>query len=430
MAKKKRTKSAFAAKLEAAAKRKKELEMTDDERNALALSKLEAVFYEIGNKKNRYLFYCPDIPFALTTVKVIYQFVAQLNKLGYNARILHEIKGYSPTWMDEELATSVEVSYLSKKKKDGRQTTPKFPFVPSDTIIIPDGFWTVMKGFRKMKPLHKCILALGFGGIATVGDQDAADWSELGFTDIICTSERLVERYKSLWPFFNYHCVPFAIDQEEFSPVPVTEQYPAIGISVRNREDAKAIINIFYNRYPFLDMFQFKVLKRLDTSLYADTIKHCACVLWVDPNAGNPAVPLEAIAAEVPVIGVYGPGVEHLERQENIKWVDTMDYFFLAEELANFCYAWLHHPTRQIKDKDVLNTYTLENSNSCLLKTVKDLQEAKLKVFTGIKKQVEEGKLNVKNFGENMKTMDELKAEELTKNKEKTVDTKSNLKAI
>jgi len=219
------------------------------------------------------------------------------------------------------------------------------------------------------------------------------DWSHFGFTDVICLTERLKQDYQAIWPHFTYHVVPYSIETEQLAPVPVDEVFPAIALSVRNREDAQSIINAFYNRYPYLDIFEFKVLKKLDSNAYNETLKHCACLVFIDGTAGCPAPPLEAVAAGIPVIALYGRGMEHLVKQPGIQWVEANDFFVFAELIAGFCIKWLSNPTEQLTDKAILENYTSEKVNSALLTTFNALQQTKIQTFTAIKNAIESNKL-------------------------------------
>lgn len=391
--KKVRKKSDFQTSLEKGFKQQQDSLLSEEERKAARFSKLEKIFTQLGDKENRYLFYCPDIPFPCSTVKVIYEHAYYLNQMGFNAVILHEVKGYRPSWLkNTEITKAAKVIYLSEKKKDGRTTKPSFAFSPTDTIIIPEGFWTVMTGFEETKMLHKVVMAFGYGGFATA--EPGANWGALGFTDVLCVSEQLKEDYSKLWPNLAYHVIGYDIDREQFAPIAADEIKPEIALSCRSREDAQSIINIFYAKYPFLDMFQFKVLKKLDTNEYAESLRRSAAMVFVDEKSGHPAPPLEAISAGVPVIAVFGRGMEHLAEQQGIVWLAQNDPFTISEALAEFCLNWLEHNVGPITDKAILDKYQIDVVKTKLLGAYNELQSHKVKLFTAVSQAVEEGKLD------------------------------------
>jgi len=288
---------------------------------------------------------------------------------------------------------------MSEKTKQGKYSAPVWDFKPTDTIIIPDSFWEVMKNLYDIKTLHKVVLCMGYSGLNTI--EPGINWGTIGFTDVICMSENVMNDYKEMWPHLNYYLVGYPINFDKLKPINKLEQKPIIGLDCRSREDAQMIINLFYAKYPFLDLFQFKVLKKMDTASYMESIRQCACIVFVDEKAGYPAPPVEAIVADVPVIAVYGRGMKHLEKQEGITWLSTNDNFLIVDELAGFCLNWLENIPQEIQDKQVTVSFELPVVTTNLLTSMDVFQEYKIKLFTAIKSAVDEGKLSDHQLGIN-----------------------------
>ena len=391
MSKGKRKVSAFQQHLNQSFKTKADKALTPEERKEKRYEKLQAIFEELGNKQNRYLFYCPDIPFANSMVKVIYEYAHILQNNGYNAVVMHEVKGFKPEWLKYDWAKDIKKEYLSEKKKDGRYSSPEYNFKPTDTIIVPDGFWQTMTGLYEMKTQHKVVLCMGYGGLTSI--EPGVNWGTVGFTDVICMSEQVKKDYMEIWPHLNYHVIGYPLELEKLTPIEKTEQKPTIGMMSRSREDAQQIINLFYAKFPFLDMFQFKVLKKLDTEVYNECIRQCIVTVFIDEKAGYPAPPIESLAADIPVIAVYGRGMSHISKQEGVTWLPTGDNFLLTEQLAGFCIDWLEKVPETIKDKAILESFKEEKVIEKLLPVMEKFQEHKVKLFTAVKSAVDEGKL-------------------------------------
>ena len=385
-------KSEFQTEMDNSAKKAFDSSLTEEKRKELRYRKLDEYFKELGDKTNRYFFYCPDIPFPCSLVKTTYQHAYQLTKLGYNAVVMHENKGFKPEWLQYEWVKEVKTTSLTQGQGKQGHHRATFNFTPTDSVIIPEGFWSTMEAFADIKQVHKIVLAHGYGGIITT--QPGANWAYLGFTDVICVSEKLKSDYEKLWPMMNYHVIPYIIDQKEFEPLPTKEIFPAIALSARSREDAQSLINIFKNRYPFLSMFDFRIMKKHNTEAYVDVLRHCALQVLVDEKAGHPATPLEAISCGVPTIAVYGRGYEHLAEQEGMIFVTNNDLFELAEAIAHFCLSWLDNPTVSIADKTILENYTEVKCQQALTSTFAKLQSSKVQLFSAIKQAVDAGKLD------------------------------------
>jgi hypothetical protein len=397
MAKKK---SIFQEKLQKSFARANDQQLDPTERKNRRYAQLEKIFESLSNKENRFIFYCPDIPFALSTVKVIYEFAKLAQDCGYNTIVLHDVKGYIPTWFQEQwVANDIKREYLSSRLKKGGYSKPTFDFKPTDTIIIPDGFWTVMQGFVEVKQIQKVVLALGYGGLATV--EPGLDWGILGFSKVLCVSEDIMNDYKTLWPHLTYYITPYTLSIEglESFKKPLEEKLPVIGLSIRNREYAQQLINIFYSKYPFLDLFQFKILKKLNTDDYLEALSICAIQVLIDENAGCPAQPLEATYFDVPTLQIYGRGYEEVAKQEDGQYfIEKFDLYEIADTLANFCFNWLDNPTEGIKDKSLLTSHETSFVKQELNITFKELQAGLVEKFSAIKQAVDNNKLEDATF--------------------------------
>lgn len=394
---KKRKKSVFEQHLALAAREKRDKQMTEEERKEARYKKLDVIFDELGNKQNRYLFYCPDVPFANSMVKVIYEYAYMLQNMGYNTTVLHEVKGFKPEWLKYDWIKDVKKGYLSERKKQGGHTNPVWDFKPTDTIIIPDGFWEIMRSIYEVKMIHKVVLCFGFSGLGTI--DPGISWAHAGITDVICMSEQIKQDYEALWPNMNYYVTGYELAFDKLTPVEKTEQKPIIGLMTRSREDAQQIINLFYAKYPFLDLFQFKVLKKLDTNNYLEAIRQCIVIVFVDEKAGYPAPPIEALFANVPVIAPYGRGMSHLVKEEGVIWMSSNDNFLITEQLAGFCLDWLEKiPEPITHDRDLFKAFIPSTIQERMLNVMNDFQEHKIKLFTAVKNAVDEGKLDDKQL--------------------------------
>ena len=174
-------------------------------------------------------------------VKIIYEYVHILTLAGYNATVLHEVKGFTPTWLKYDWVKDIKKGYLSEKDKQGGHTNPVWDFKPTDTIIIPDGFWEVMRGLYENKTLHRVVLCLGYSGLSTI-DPPGVDWSFVGVTDVLCVSEQVKEDYKKLWPTMNYYVVGYPIEFDKLQPIEKTLQTPTIGLDKLKDQSSKKIL--------------------------------------------------------------------------------------------------------------------------------------------------------------------------------------------
>ncbi len=172
------------------------------------------------------------------------------------------------------------------------------------------------------------------------------------------------------------------------------------------------LINIFLAKYPYLDMFTFKVLKQQGTLDYLKSLNECALLVFVEENAGHPMPPLEALALDVPTVLNYSRGVNHLLAQEGIYSFEGRDVFIMAEEIASFCLDWLEKKTEPILDKKILENYTDVKSKEALSQTFNNLQEHKIMLLKAIQTALDEGKIDEDVFEQQVEEV-KLETEEI-----------------
>lgn len=323
---------------------------------------VDKLLQEVVDKKNRYLFYCPDVPFPIRTVITIYQISNMLNQMGYDTYILHEQHGFRPNWMLPEYLDAAKIKFLHEKNSNPKTDIPSFRFKQNDSIIIPDGFWQVMENLVELK-INKIVFCMSYDGLAAA--EIGINWSHLGFNTVLCVSDSLLEDYRSCWPELNYVKLPFYI--EEYKTLDPLTIKPTIGLFIRSRKQAKALINVFYAKYPFLNLFQFKILRNLTQTQYIQSLQESAVVVIIDQNTGCNVPVIEAIAAGKPVIAVVNRGFNHVPQLPNIIGTEVDDLFEVAEILGEFCNRWLVNPTEDFGfpvDQKLVNQFSEANTRA------------------------------------------------------------------
>lgn len=363
----------------------------EEKKKEFRLKKSEDVIEQIGNKENRYLFYCPDVPFPVGTVKTIYEHVLKLKKLGYTAEVIHEVEGFKPLWLDtvnfneKEEDKKIKIHYLSKRDKKQNFSQPEFPFKPGDTIIVPDGFYKIMEAFYQVKQVQKVVFVMGYGGLATA----EVNWGYLGFNNAICVSESLKEDYQRIWPNINFHVAGYSIDTDIFKEVAPTKKRPLISLAYRDRESAARFLSIFHNQYHYLGMFSFEILKKKAVRDYAKTLSESILLVLSDTKSGHPQWPLEALACNTPTLLVRGRGYEHLVNHPDIFMTEEDDEFRMADMVAQFCLNWLDENHIDYKaNKEILSSYSEDSLTQNILSTYNSLQQELVERFVALKNTI------------------------------------------
>jgi hypothetical protein len=322
---------------------------------------------EINNKENRYIFYCPDLTFPLQSLRTIYQTVSKLKELGFKSYVLHENKGFKADWLREEY--NVDILYVNT---DTKKKSYSFPFKPNDTFIVPDGFIGIMESVYNNVAITKIVYLMSYEGIAVIKQHD---WSSLGFNKVISVSQELIDDYRAIYPQLDYYYLPFYVNTQNIkSREDVENLKPIITLFSRNKKEASQLINIFYNKYGFLNVFDFRVIRTLDSDAYYKAISESCLMVVIDGESGCMVPPLEASYFGLPVIMYENRSVRHLDFYTDKITKVPKDIFFIAEEIAGFCLAYLEKSNIgsyiPIENKE----YSIKNFNKKIL-LFEDLQQ-------------------------------------------------------
>ncbi len=322
---------------------------------------------EINNKENRYIFYCPDLTFPLQSLRTIYQTVSKLKELGFKSYVLHENKGFKADWLREEY--NVDILYVNT---DTKKKSYSFPFKPNDTFIVPDGFIGIMESVYDNVAITKIVYLMSYEGIAVIKQHD---WSSLGFNKVISVSQELIDDYRAIYPQLDYYYLPFYVNTQNIKPREDVENLkPIITLFSRNKKEASQLINIFYNKYGFLNVFDFRVIRTLDSDAYYKAISESCLMVVIDGESGCMVPPLEASYFGVPVIMYENRSVKHLDFYADKITKVPKDIFFITEEIASFCLAYLGKSNIgayiPIENKE----YSIKNFNKKIL-LFEDLQQ-------------------------------------------------------
>lgn len=242
----------------------------------------------------------------VASVANIYEHVKVLNELGYNAVIMHEAADYKlridPTnpqddgtlgvgdWLGSEYAELPHISINSQELK----------IKPSDFVFIPAVFPTIMDQIKHF-PAKKVVFAQNYDYIFELLPLGKKWNRDYGFNDVITTSEKQANYYRSLFFGIQTHVVPVSID-EYFKP-DALPKIPVVSIVARNHGDAKKFANSFYQQYPMYKFVTFKELRGMPKKTFAEELGKSCLAVWIDDASGFGTFPLEAMKSGTPVIG-------------------------------------------------------------------------------------------------------------------------------
>ncbi len=332
--------------------------MSPEAQRQLKYNSLMSVVNDIGSKKNRFIFYCPDIAVVNPLVKMVYDIAHYVQNAGYNVVVLHEINGFRAKWLyehdDFKDYRKVPVEYIMNKAgKKSRKDKNLYTFKPSDTLIVTDAFQEMLENLAaepSLRLVQKVVLVTGYMGLKSLSP--GTDYEKLGVSSMIFFDDSVRNDYEDLFALGRTYLLDnypiastFSADKTQTDNI-----YPVIGItSIGNNDIAQQLINIFYNKYPNFSMFTFKIIGRDTLDDYIDNITSSAGVVLLDKDVVTKQSALEIINTGTPIF-LNNRREYHQDQMLMSNFVVEGDMFDMANRIAEFCQYWLTVPNQDIKD--------------------------------------------------------------------------------
>jgi hypothetical protein len=292
------------------------------------ISKIENSIQNLENKSSRTYFFVQDTKGnARASVKYIYEMAKTLKEGGYNPIILTEKNDYFSvqTWLGEEYSS------LPHKSVEGQN----LEISPEDTIIVPEIFGYIMTQLTNL-PCAKIVLCQAYDHIFETL-QPGQSWAQLGFTKCITTSQKQKEYISSIMRNVSIDVVePLISDKFEPSELPVK---PIITVHSREQRETINLIKTFYQKYPQYRWVNFRDMRGLSESDFANALKDSIVSIWMDLTGGFGTYPLESMKCNVPVIGIVPNMMPEWMSENNGLWLQ--ESLKIVDVIAEYIQNWL-----------------------------------------------------------------------------------------
>jgi len=400
----KKNESVFQTRLNQGFKQKRIESLSNDKKQLYRNQKIEEIFAEIADNKNRYIFYCPDILVVNNLVKIIYDIALYLKKSGYDVLILHEIKGFKCKWIVNEKGyedyKNIPIDYIiQKKSKKSKKDKNSYAFKPTDTLFIPDVFQEILENILELKLVQKVVLVSSYLGLGAF--KPGQNYKQLDVSSFIFLERRMMEDYKEMFKeednqFFLLDKYP--IDRKAFNSEKINtkEIWPTIAISsIGNQKLATQITSIFYNLYPKLSIFSFKVIDRMNYEEYTNSLLHSCLFIVFDETIGFKQIIMEAMELGIPVATYERRELNLVKGMKEEIEILSKDPFEIAHTIANYCTIWLQESNIKIKEEVLETKQLMDNEENekdfqiSLTKIIEQIRQSKIKMFASIQKHFE-----------------------------------------
>lgn len=367
---------------------------------------LEDTIKLIDNKDHYIYFYTVDtLGNPLASIEYLYRAALELSK-NYKVKIIYEPPKDQAfvgvrEWLGDEMADLPHMSSKDISDDDFQLTT-------ADVVVIGELYSDLMENLKDI-PCHKIILSQSWGNILEFMGNNVTNSDEYFNTrwdntykiaDVITTSEKQKEYIKGLFPSTQIKIIEPPIT-EEFKNMDKLKK-PIVAIMSRYKKDTDKIVKAFYTKYPLYKWVAFKNMKGLPKDKFAKELSECCLAVWVDNESSFGTFPLEAIACNVPCMGLIPDMMPDWmlngkDLRNNGIWVRSRHdmHTYIAEYIT----AWL---------KDDIPSDLTENKDEYYKKlTTANFNKNITKVFTEF---INDRKKVIEDALENTKQIEEVKA--------------------
>ena len=232
-------------------------------------------------------------------VATIYEHVKVLRELGFNAQILHDKNDYKlredesgigiAEWLGEEYANLPHISIESQTLQVG----------PSDFVVIPEAFASVMKQTSKF-PCKRLVFLQSYEYVfemLEIGE----NWQKFGINEVITTNENLKNYIESIFRNLSTEIVPVSIP--EYFKENEKPKIPTVALSARDKREVLKIVKIFYQKYPQYQFITFRDMSGLPREEFAKELSKSFLSVWVDELSSFGTFPIESMKCGTPVVG-------------------------------------------------------------------------------------------------------------------------------
>ncbi len=270
-------------------------------------------------RKSRIFVLCPDSNATVGGIKILYRHVEVLNKNGFDAVILHGVKGFRCTWFENDV--KVESMW------DVEMTDNDFLVLPE--IYGPGSFESFEWKKRKLgvkyyskyfppKAARKVIFNQGvyntFSGYNFDPEDKKSPYLAKELTGVMVVSEDSREQLSYVFPHLNIHRIHNSIDSKLFSYGEAKKKQICF-MPRRNALEARAVINILKFR-GVLDGYTIVAIENMGEKEVSRVMQESLFFFSFGYSEGFSLPPAEAMSSGCLVVGYHGKGGREYFKEE------------------------------------------------------------------------------------------------------------------
>ena len=238
----------------------------------------------------RIFYFCPDFPLPSAGTKRLYRHVCHLNRLGFDAYIVHQKKPFILSWHGYE----APVIWVEDNPT----------FLNEDILVFPEAM-TNMMNMTKDFPCRRIVIVLNWAYIHT-NLPKGENWKDYHIKRAI-TPSPFIKDFVEWSMGLDVTLIDNFVDHQRYY-YDLVQKKMKISYMARKDLSGEILHSIFLKKESVLQNYEWVHLKDLDEEKYSRHILESKIFLATSPQEGMPTSVLEAMASGCIVIGFSGVG--------------------------------------------------------------------------------------------------------------------------
>ncbi len=266
---------------------------------AVTPEQLRSVIDKIKKKESNLYFYAEDAQQFDESVLFVYQHVAMLIELGYNATIVHSTDGFVPDWVNEYMSfDKIPVKYFAAGEFDIRI---------EDFFFAPEFATKLMESISSAPCKNVIVVGNWFKILQAL--EPGVYWDTYNIRTAISLGIETSDYVKAIMPFASVATLTHPIDDPVFhKPESMTSKKMTVAFSSSRDGGNKSsnAIKTFYALYPYLRFVQFINISGMEKEARAAVMQDATWFATFDEFATHPIHQVEAIKCGCLLVGWDG----------------------------------------------------------------------------------------------------------------------------
>ena len=299
----------------------------------------------------RVLMMTPDLDGAVGGVKIHYQVVDALNRVGIDAVVVHRRPGFRCTWFENE----TRIAYLDSL----RATRHDVVVVPEEWVaFIPD----LPSDVPKVVFHQNAYSTFSWGADASVV-RDVLQRPDVKRAVVVSEDNASYLRYA--FPKLEVQRMRYTIDRTLFRPPDPAQKKRQLAYMPRRRAQESSDVLSLLRARDALAGWRVVAVDKMTEAQVATQLRESAVFLSFSWREGLPLPPAEAMACGCVVVGFHGFGGRDFG--DNAIWVPEGDVVEFARTVESVIATWESDADRfsglaERASSNILGTYNMENT--------------------------------------------------------------------